>query len=62
MIVVHVLGLPVEETLPQLVSAGIAAFVALRLVREQVRRRVRRFRTHLRAPISYVGGRKLDAP
>jgi hypothetical protein len=50
-IVAHVFGLPVEETIPQLVPAGVAAFVVLLLTRVQTcrwRTRLGRLRGHQR--------------
>lgn len=51
MIVAHIFGLPVEETIPGFAPAGIAAFIMFRLMRERTcrltTRLVRPF-THLR--------------
>ena len=44
MIVAHILGLPIEETAPQLAQAGLVALIALQLIRGPMRRLFRRSR------------------
>jgi hypothetical protein len=38
-IVAHVFGLPIEETLPQIVQIGAVAVIAVQLIRARGRRR-----------------------
>ena len=46
MIVAHVGGLPIEEVIAQLASAGVVVLVAVQVVRE----RTERWRARLRRP------------
>ena len=39
--IAHVGGLPLEETIVQLASAGIGALIALRALSDRIRRRAR---------------------
>jgi hypothetical protein len=56
MIVAHIMGIPVEESILQLAPAGVGPFVLV-LFRTELGRLVRRFRDVLGRPEPATGGK-----